>query len=484
MYCLAESLTTSREPGSFDFSFGEDPDEFQFRKSAINEIERYRRIDEWTPSYHNIFTVTALECFKIWIQNSIIPRKADDLLQYTRPGNADEVRIEAFDTLIDLGMLRSQAIMSFLLYNIETDHSPHMRDNLRRIFWRGLGQIALGEGRSSPSTQRHDGGLVIEQDMSTENRAQDLARTQSAKGAMDALKAELGQVQSLQTALRNLLTSPLLSLQEFADVLELCGILYDPYSALVVTLKYPRYWKCEHLGNGKLKFSQTNRVRTKMMPKIAVPEPAPQAPPPLPKLIIKTSTTAPHDGPPPEKRRRTSIAPAVGPPTTRGLPNPQSLPPRQPQHPQAVLPPPARPAISRKPSSHAPAIQTTPAPPTVSPPRTQSPEITRSARPGVITLSFKKNKNALARFADSTPNGHTASPPPAPPAPPVSSIIKGTISKGSRKRVREMSESASSPKPAAPAPVPASAAGSPAAEAKPGGGLKLKLKLGGLKRES
>ncbi|KAJ9668995.1 Transcription initiation factor TFIID subunit 2 [Coniosporium apollinis] len=475
MYCLAESLTTSREPGSFDFSFGDDPEEFQFRKSAINEIERYRRIDEWTPSYHNIFTVTALKCFKIWIKNRIIPRKADDLLQYTRPSNADEVRIEAFDTLIDLGMLRNRAIMSFLLYNIETDYSPHMRDNLWRIFWRGLGQIALGEGKSSLSTQRHDGGLIIEQDMSTENRAQDLARTQSAKGAMDALKAELGQDQSLQTALRNLLTSPLLSLQEFADVLELCGILYDPHSALIVTLKYPRYWKCEHLGNGKLKFSQTNRVRTKMMPRAAVPEPAPQAPPPLPKLVIKTSSTAPHDGPPPEKRRRTSIASAVETPAPQNLPHPPP-PPRQQQHPQVVPAPPVRPALARKPSSPAPVVQTAPAPPTISPPRTQSPEITRSARPGVITLSFKKNKNALARFADSTPDGRAASPPPAPP---VSGIIKGTISKGSRKRVREMSPSAP-----APAPAPAPAAGSPAAEAKPGGGLKLKLKLGGPKKEA
>jgi transcription initiation factor TFIID subunit 2 len=70
MRCLAESLVTSAAPQQTFAMHPDDEDDLmqeaiedeKFQKEAINELERYRRIDEWISSYQNIYSVTALEC--------------------------------------------------------------------------------------------------------------------------------------------------------------------------------------------------------------------------------------------------------------------------------------------------------------------------------------------------------------------------------------------------------------------------------------
>lgn len=47
---------------------------------------------------------------------------------------------------------------------------------------------------------------------------------------------------------------------------DLCSVLYDEQDTVLVGLRYPRYWKVVHLGQGQLRFSQSQKVRTKKAP--------------------------------------------------------------------------------------------------------------------------------------------------------------------------------------------------------------------------
>lgn len=49
-------------------------------------------------------------------------------------------------------------------------------------------------------------------------------------------------------------------------ILDLCAILYDEDDSLLVTLKYPRYWICNYLGQGKVIFWKTDKIRTTKTP--------------------------------------------------------------------------------------------------------------------------------------------------------------------------------------------------------------------------
>lgn len=207
MSCLAESLVAKKENRGYDFSFEEDGEEEDdvFQRNAINEIERYRRIDEWVASYHNVYSVTALECLELLIRNKILPLKTADFVQYTRPGNADEVRLKAFSCLMELGSLKNPTILRYVFYSFAAEPSPYVRDRLWHIIGHGLGHIAIGTSKPHAQSQQN-GGLIVEQEASTESRQAEIARTQTVPGALAALNDEIGQSEVFKQALRNALT--------------------------------------------------------------------------------------------------------------------------------------------------------------------------------------------------------------------------------------------------------------------------------------
>lgn len=55
--------------------------------------------------------------------------------------------------------------------------------------------------------------------------------------------------------------SPVLSLREVSNLLDICSILFDTEDTLRITLKLPRFWQCRNLGRGKLLFAQTGAFR-------------------------------------------------------------------------------------------------------------------------------------------------------------------------------------------------------------------------------
>ncbi|KAL9060459.1 MAG: hypothetical protein Q9162_000632 [Coniocarpon cinnabarinum] len=268
MSCLADVLVKSPDHPTNVLTSDSQEEEDAFRKAAIGEIERYRRIDEWISSFQNLYSRTALDCLLRLSLSDVLQPKVADFLQYTRQGNADELRLQAFRCLVDLGKLKHGPIIKYILHCMANDPSPYMRQQILSIFGRGLGLVAIGENESSKPKQDVSEGLIIEEG-TTEDRAQDKARRTTIEGAIQALKAEIGESEPLADGLWTAITSPSLTLQEVWQLFSIPEILYETQDTLMVKLKYPRYYSVSYRGDGKFTFSKT-RVRTEKM-RVAAP---------------------------------------------------------------------------------------------------------------------------------------------------------------------------------------------------------------------
>lgn len=298
---LAQTLVTRPQGGMMTFDFASEEDEIRaidFQKAAIEEIERHRRIDEWIPSWNNLLTVTALECLERLIQGKVAPRRLVDFISYTRPENSDSVRLQAFNSLVNLGSLTNPSVMRWTFYSLQTARSPYFRERLVRIIGRGLGDAAL-RGPIAPS-QDFNSGLVVEGG-DVESRQQAIERTTTLPGAVKSLRGQLGQDSNFQQAVFEAMQSPTLSLNDFLELLTICRILFTTVDSLTVIRKLPRYWQVQHAGNMVMHFTQTGRYRDKPAPKFD------------PKALKRPhqSTTSPstRDDLPDAKRRRTSDSP-------------------------------------------------------------------------------------------------------------------------------------------------------------------------------
>ncbi|KAH0539098.1 hypothetical protein FGG08_004336 [Glutinoglossum americanum] len=263
MLALSESLITSGHKDLYNFTFDEDErEESQFQKEAIEEIERYQQLDEWIHSHHNIYSITALDCKRRLQQGKVIQTNVVDFMRYTREGTFSLLRLNAFSNLVELGMLRVDSILQYFLYVLHTDPSPFIRLSLLRLFSKGLGSIAIGEGLAKTSEKQHDGLIIVQEGGATDSRKQEIARTQTTSGALQALRKELNRNQALQRALWSAVTSPELGILELRELLGICGLLYEPKTSLIVELSYPRKWKAEHMGKGRIRFYQSDKIRT------------------------------------------------------------------------------------------------------------------------------------------------------------------------------------------------------------------------------
>jgi len=271
MSCLADALAAShREPQpSYTFSFGgeDDPMETEnpdadFEKEAIDEIERYRRIDEWITTYHNIYSITALDCLQKLTKAGLVKDKTKEVLQYTRATNADLVRLEAFKCLNEMGLTRRMPMMKYLLHSAVDEPSPFLRNRLAVCFGEALGHIAFGDDEpENPDTQAAhavdgdiDGQLVVEQEVSNEARQLEATRKTTPEGAIVALKAALGSEVVFKAALWYATTSPSLSVDEVSDFCDIAALLYDPIASLNVAVKLPRSYRCARVSKAKVRF--------------------------------------------------------------------------------------------------------------------------------------------------------------------------------------------------------------------------------------
>lgn len=254
---LLKAITTSLVNEKYDedreliytlSSYDDDDIEYkQFIERTMEEIDRYRRMDEWTSSYQNVWTTTALECKMLLMKARVIPTAPLDFLQYLPDDNLDLVRVKAFECLVELGMISKPAILKLMLSIMSTDSSPFVRDRLFKAFCRGIASIAFDENKAvekpAAPPELEDGDLIIEQgDAITEARKAKQARLEDINAALAGLKEDVKGNKDLQIGLWKAFESTALGLEEKRQILELCQAAFEPEDALLVTVKYPRVW--------------------------------------------------------------------------------------------------------------------------------------------------------------------------------------------------------------------------------------------------
>ncbi|KAK4145537.1 uncharacterized protein C8A04DRAFT_10551 [Dichotomopilus funicola] len=256
---LLEALTTSIIPDRWDnerdlFSSlrTDDDEEAELRRfitKTIEEIDKYRRMDEWTSTYQNIWTTTALQCKMRLMKANVVRTEPLEFVRYLQDGNYDLIRITAFECLVELGLLAKVPIMKLLLASVGTDPSPFVRDRLFKIFCQGMAAVALGESKAAqaatPEMEVDDTGLVVEQGEAEIQRRQLAAtRNQSIQSAVEALRDELKGNTELQAATWTAVESSSISAKEKFQLLAVCSAMFAADDSLLYTFNYPRVWRC------------------------------------------------------------------------------------------------------------------------------------------------------------------------------------------------------------------------------------------------
>jgi len=221
--------------------------EEQLEQDAIAEIDRYRRMDEWSSSYQNVYSRAALRCQRQLMQANLLEFDYMQFLPYTRAGTYDLLRLDAFECLVDMDIFGSIELLKWFVFTMSSDSSAWLRRRLHNAFGRALAPVAFGRGPANEAPAQND-GLIIEQESSTEVRQADLARRQTVPGAMEGLRTELSGDQVLKDSLWAACNSSCIGLLELSEFTDLCRVLYEPITSLRVSLRYPRYWKVRNLG--------------------------------------------------------------------------------------------------------------------------------------------------------------------------------------------------------------------------------------------
>ncbi|KAL9113340.1 MAG: hypothetical protein Q9227_002381 [Pyrenula ochraceoflavens] len=301
---ITDALTARREvpvdDAAMDFERSE---EEELEKSCLTAIDRVRRVDEWSSSYQNLSTRAALDCQRRLSRAQMAPIDAVHLLQYTRCGNYDQLRVNAFQNVLRCDIFKSSELLTWFLCSASQDPSPWVRDRLRQSFANTLARVSMGLDKK-PEVPVQGDALVIEQEVSTEAMRSDQARKKTISGATEALKKELGSHSALAELLWAAVNSSRLRLNEVQDFLDICKLLYDEHDDGMVVLKRPRFWRARHIGKGLLLFSQTDKIRP-LPSRPIVTRPAPvisNAKPVLPKefsLPTPLQPAVPDSMPPP-----------------------------------------------------------------------------------------------------------------------------------------------------------------------------------------
>ena len=224
----------------------------EFLQAVIEELDRYRRMDEWISSYQNIYTTTVLDCKWKLMKAGVIEVDGLEFAKYIHDGTSDLVRIKAFEAMLDLGFITNTNVIAYMMNIMSSDTSPYVRRRLFEVFCLGLAVVAFGKGPDKPieaaTAEAISDGLVVEEDISTEYRKAHQIRTTTIAGALAGLKKDLQDNAALKEHIWTAVRSPKLTLNEQLALLEICGALYNPVESMELILKLPAYWKAEITG--------------------------------------------------------------------------------------------------------------------------------------------------------------------------------------------------------------------------------------------
>ncbi|CAA9957493.1 hypothetical protein PTMSG1_01101 [Pyrenophora teres f. maculata] len=427
MRCIAETLTKSNTTS--ELSHEEWAQEQDFTSKAIGELTRHQRLDEWIPTYQNVYTTTALDCALKLVMSRVTPFKPSEFLQYAQLGNADNVRLKAWECLIRLGMFRKDTVLKFLVHEIRSDPSPYFRKQLLRLFGIAIGQVATGDvWAPEKAVDTTADTLVVENEASNAERASALAR-QNLNGALRGLKSDLQGNKTLRLVLEEALKSKTLSMSDMSELLDICDMIFDnqKVNKLPVTLHLPRYWKAEHIGKGVVRFTQTKKHR--WTPKRPLVMEAP-APPPLPAPTPQPirEPTAPIAKPPGQPKLSLKIGGLKN--KSAASPTPTGESPFAKSRSQSIV---FSPTIHHSPSPvpPPPSVRASPAPPPPVPAPAPPEPDSRASTPEVPLMQPKKVVAPPApapKAPTPAPAPKAATPAPAPtPTPAAAPVIKTPI---------------------------------------------------------
>ncbi|KAK5105211.1 Transcription initiation factor TFIID subunit 2 [Lithohypha guttulata] len=236
----------------------------QEERQALDEIDRYRRMDEWTSSYQNLYSRTALECQARLSRAGIRHFTPMHFLQYARPGNYDMLRCTAYEMLAAEAFQMDRLLHNFV-HGMTTVGSPYIRQRMRQAFGKALARKALGLGSRKPIVAA---APEVLNDLTVDAAPvaapiADAERRTSIDGALKALKVELADNLVLKKALWQSLCHPDAGYEDVRATLEFCQMLYEKHEEARFAIALPHYWRCEYIGNGKLTFRRSDSVRTK-----------------------------------------------------------------------------------------------------------------------------------------------------------------------------------------------------------------------------
>ncbi|CAG8093483.1 unnamed protein product [Penicillium olsonii] len=233
--------------------------EEQLDKDAIAEFDRYRRMDEWSSSFQNLYSRAALHCQAQLMQAKMLDVDLMRFIPYTRAGTYDLLRMQAFQCLVDLDISQHSELLRWLMFTLSADSSAWIRHQGLCLFGQTLAQIAFGRPQQQEASLND--GLIIEQESTTDIRRDDIARRKTIPGAIEALKRELSGDASFKEYMWAACNSPVMGLLELSELTDLCRVLYNVSTSKFVRLKLPRYWNVQNMGHGKLRFFRSAKTR-------------------------------------------------------------------------------------------------------------------------------------------------------------------------------------------------------------------------------
>jgi len=261
-------------------------EEANFQEEALQEIERYLKRDEWTNSYHNVWTVAGLDAKQKLMKAGMIPVKPLDFIKYLQDMTCEDVRIKSWEALVDLGQLLDPDIFAFFMVCLSTDRSPYVRDRLMKILCQGLASIATGEYEPDPTAETaaakapssdavdadadadadDDGGIQlvngdaaagagalqiigneVTAEMSEKQRLLEM-RKNDLPTALRELKKDIEEKHEnvaaiFKEAVWKAIDSPYLGRAEKITLVELCATMFGEADQFIITLLFPKKWK-------------------------------------------------------------------------------------------------------------------------------------------------------------------------------------------------------------------------------------------------
>lgn len=224
--------------------------------ATLTELERWQRMDRWRPSYENIITERAIQCKERLMQAGLLATTYREMLDYTREQHYHLVRHQAFSSMLNLGALREDPLVRYILYTLQNDPSSSMRHRLACSMKRAIGCMAVRGIRPDTGLQPDIDDMIVEEDTSVaiEVRKDRELRT-TMEGALTAFRQEFGEKEVLKQSIWQAVNDPYLALLPRRHLLDICKITYETKESRILKFKIPSMKArlvCKKTGPGKV----------------------------------------------------------------------------------------------------------------------------------------------------------------------------------------------------------------------------------------